>query len=301
MVCFFEGAAGDFLALVLVFAVEQEIPNFMPMIGFPNAKINIGLNILSKRADGYHNIETIFYPLDLCDILEFIPAERGQETQITVSGLVPDGTVKDNLVFQAYQVLSAEYPLTPLKIHLHKIIPSGAGLGGGSSDAAHMISLLARYFQLPISLEMQSNYASRLGSDCPYFLLNRPAMARGRGEILEPVELSLSGLYLVLVKPYFPVNTREAYAGIIPRTPGASLSELIRQPISSWNNLIINDFEKTIFRKYPEIGEIKSRLIRSGALFASMSGSGSSVYGIFREKPGKIDFPENYFLYSAQL
>jgi 4-diphosphocytidyl-2-C-methyl-D-erythritol kinase len=269
--------------------------NFTVMICFPNAKINIGLNILARRQDGFHEIETVFYPLGLSDLLEFIPVNGGSTSQIQVTGLIPHGMATDNLVFKAFNLLHEDFRLPSIQVHLHKLIPSGAGLGGGSSDAAHMIHLLVQYFQLPISSESEKEYASRLGSDCAFFLFNKPAIAGGRGEMLKSIELSLAGYHLLLVKPTISVNTREAYAGIQPRVPATSLQSLIGQPISNWNTLIKNDFEEGVFQKYPEIGRIKNKLLRAGALYASMSGSGSAVYGIFNEKPEHIPFPDEYF------
>jgi 4-diphosphocytidyl-2-C-methyl-D-erythritol kinase len=250
------------------------------MICFPNAKINLGLHILSKRPDGYHSIETVFYPVNLCDALEIVPAEKGQ-TALVQSGIPVDGKPEDNLVMKAYNLLKKEYDLPEIAIYLRKQIPFGAGLGGGSSDAAFMLKLLNDFAGLQLSFEQLEEYAGRIGADCPFFIRNKPVFAEGIGTVFSPITVSLDKYHLVLVKPSVSVSTKEAYAQVKPRLPNVPLKELIRLPVNEWRNKLINDFEAGIFAQYPEIGEIKQKLYTEGALYASMSGSGSSVFGIF--------------------
>ncbi len=254
------------------------------MIVFPNCKINLGLHILEKRPDGFHNIETIFYPIPFFEALEAVKAPDGISS-FSSSGLPvsPDG--KPNICLQAYDILKNEYKIPGVKIHLHKKIPAGAGLGGGSADAAFTLSLLNEIFSLNISKEKLHGFAGRLGSDCAFFLENKPMHARGRGEILTPLQISLNGFFLVLVIPPIHVSTAEAYADIRPKTPSVPLREAIRKPVEEWEQFLKNDFEETVFIKYPEIQKIKSQLYREGALYASMSGSGSAVFAIFKEAP----------------
>jgi len=250
------------------------------MICFPNAKINLGLHILSKRADGYHNIETVFYPIDLCDALEIVPAEEGT-TVFTPTGIPVDGRPEDNLVMRALSLLKEDYDLPEIAIYLRKQIPHGAGLGGGSSDGAFMIQLLNDFSGLHLSIEAMEAYARQLGSDCPFFIRNQPVFAEGTGSVFSPVSISLRGYHILVVKPTVSVSTKEAYAGVIPHQPDLPLKEVIRRPVSEWRNHLVNDFEPGIFAQYPEIGEIKQRLYAEGAIYASMSGSGSAVFGIF--------------------
>ncbi len=250
------------------------------MIAFPPCKINLGLNVLSKREDGYHNLETIFYPVQRTDIIEIIPSE---ETTFTSSGISIPGEHSENLCLKAYQLLKDDFKIAPVKIHLHKIIPIGAGLGGGSSDAAHMLRLLNSIFKLSLSSDQLKQYAARLGSDCSFFVEDRPMLGTGKGEILEPIELSLKKYYLVLIKPPIHVSTREAYSGICPQQPTNKLSEVIQLPVREWKNSLKNDFEESVFNKYPAIEKIKIKLYSHGAVYASMSGSGSSVFGLFEK------------------
>ncbi len=270
------------------------------MIVFPNCKINLGLHILRKRADGYHDLETVFYPVHFTDILEMIPDRSTADQTVTYSqsGLDIQGNPLDNLCVKAYQLLKKDFPaLPPAKMHLHKVIPTGAGLGGGSADAAFTLRLLNDYFKLGLTDEQLLQYALVLGSDCPFFMLNKPAYATGRGELLEPVTTDLTGYTLVIVNPGIHVPTAKAFAGIRPTEPEKSLKEIIAQPISSWVNDLVNDFEKPIFYQYPEIGAIKEELYRAGAVYASMSGSGSTVYGLFGAgKPLILNLPPAYFI-----
>lgn len=255
------------------------------MICFPNAKINLGLRVVSRRPDGYHHIETVFYPVPLCDALEIVPSEIG-ETTFSQNGILVDGNPEDNLVMKAFRLLEKDFNLPKIAVYLRKQIPFGAGLGGGSADAAFMLKLLNDFAGLGLSVEELEKYAGRLGADCPFFIRNNPVFAEGIGDIFTPIEISLQGYYLVLVKPDIYVSTKEAYAGITPKQPSDRLMDIIRLPIEEWRDLMTNDFEEGIFARYPAIGEIKRTLYRMGAVYASMSGSGSSVFGIF-EKPQK--------------
>lgn len=252
------------------------------MITFPNAKINLGLNITEKRPDGYHNLETIFYPIPLEDALEACPRKEGPGCySLSQSGLSIEGDAENNLVVKAYKLLDETYHLPPVDIYLHKHIPSGAGLGGGSADAAFMLKLLNRMYRLNLTDDQLEAYAARLGADCAFFVRNQPTYAEGIGNIFSPVELSLTGWQLLLVKPDIFVSTRDAFARIRPRHPERNLRDLINQPVESWKDSIINDFEESVFPQFPAIGAIKTELYHLGAVYASMSGSGSSVYGLF--------------------
>lgn len=253
------------------------------MITFPNAKINLGLNIIEKRPDGYHNLETIFYPINLQDALEVTRRENNdKEYTLHISGASLEGEPEDNLVVKAYKLLKKDYPgLLPVDIHMYKHIPAGAGLGGGSSDAACMIKLLNDKFSLGLSTERMEEYAAKLGADCAFFIRNKPVFATGIGNLFEPVELSLKGYHIILIKPDIFVSTRDAFAEIKPVRPAVSLKEIVKQPIETWKSSMKNDFEDSVFKKFPEIAAIKDELYDLGAVYAAMSGSGSSVYGIF--------------------
>ena len=254
------------------------------MITFPNAKINLGLNIVEKRPDGYHNLETIFYPINLQDALEVTRRENNdKEYTLHISGALLEGEPEDNLVVKAYKLLKKDYPgLLPVDIHMYKHIPAGAGLGGGSSDAACMIKLLNDKFSLGLSTERMEEYAVKLGADCSFFIRNKPVFATGIGNLFEPVELSLKGYHIILIKPDIFVSTRDAFAEIKPVRPAVSLKEIVKQPMETWKNSMKNDFEDSVFKKFPEITAIKDELYDLGAVYAAMSGSGSSVYGIFK-------------------
>jgi 4-diphosphocytidyl-2-C-methyl-D-erythritol kinase len=256
------------------------------MVFFPNAKINIGLNIVSKRTDAYHNIETIFFPVRLADVLEFLPSniKSGEiPYEISFSGLDLDRDIDNNLCIKAYRLLANHFTLPSIKIHLHKIIPIGAGLGGGSSDAAFMIKYLNEAFKLNLSTVKMEEFATALGSDCAFFIQNKPVFATGRGNEFTAIDLNLEGHYLVLVYPNIHVSTFEAYSNVIPKKPEISMPSLVHLPIEQWKNSIFNDFEKSVFARYPEIEKIKKKLYDEGALYASMSGSGSTVYAIFQK------------------
>ncbi len=256
------------------------------MIVFPNAKINIGLHVVSKRPDGYHNLETIFYPVKLADALEM--AETGK-TGITFSGLPVDGNPNDNLVMKAYGLLRNDFNLPPVQFHLHKVIPTGAGLGGGSSDAAFTLKMLNTHFKLNLSTEQLKKYAVRLGADCSFFIENNPAFAEGIGDRLNSVDIDLSDYQIAIIKPNESVSTIQAYKNVVPAHPQFSLKDLSSVPVENWKNVVVNDFEKSIFPQFPEIAKWKEKLYDWGALYASMSGSGSAVFGIFRHLPADLE------------
>jgi len=264
------------------------------MILYPPAKINIGLSIVEKRPDGFHNIETVFYPIPLCDSLSIETAGAGATCQLVFScdGIeLPDD---DNLCCKAYRLLDDDFHLPPVIIRLYKAIPIGAGLGGGSSDAAYTLLALNSLFQLNIPDDELTRYASRLGSDCAFFLQDQPAFGTGKGDILEPLSLSLAGYHIIIVKPPVFVSTAEAYSSVTPKKVEHHLPELLKAPVSEWRHTVFNDFEASVFKMYPEIGQIKEKLYQEGAVYASMSGSGSSVYGIFDKETDEVAkmFPE---------
>jgi len=271
------------------------------MILFPISKINLGLRITEKRADGYHNIETIFYPVNLTDALEFVVSEKTEEDQLTTTGLETGSGNADNLVSKTVRRLRSEYNFPNLKIHLHKVIPIGAGLGGGSSDVSSLLKAIDNRFNLNIPEEKLKLISLDLGSDCPFFIGGVPSAATGRGEILNRVAPFLAGYYLALLNPGVGVNTREAYQNCMPSKSDDTLEQLILNPISEWKDLIINDFEDFAFRKHSVIGEIKKELYSYGALFSLMSGSGSSVYGIFASKPVLSEKLKRYVIYEGKM
>lgn len=260
------------------------------MIVFPNCKINIGLLVLGKREDGYHDLETIFYPVPLNDALEAIKAT---EFSFTTSGLVINGTNEDNLCVKAYQLLQEKHGIAAVKMHLHKAIPMGAGLGGGSADGAFTLLLLNQLFQLQLDKDTLIRYALELGSDCPFFIINQPVIATGRGEIMTPVSLpQLSGRHIILVNPGIHISTGKAFSMVQPRASAGQLAKVPDLPIDQWQAIAINDFEGTLVPEYATIREIRDTLYDKGALFASMTGTGSTVYGIFDKSPGQ---PGNWF------
>ena len=251
------------------------------MISFPHSKINLGLHVLAKRGDGYHNIETCFYPIPRTDILEVISSK---EFSFTQSGIKVEGREEDNLCVRAFHLLQKEFGIGEAKIHLHKIIPMGAGLGGGSSDAAFTLKQFNQVFDLKLSAEQLKGYASQLGSDCAFFIGDRPMIGSGRGEILSPASVSLKGYHLVLVKPDVHVSTADAYSGIEPKQSEITIQEVLKLPIQEWREKLTNDFEMSIFKKHPLIREVKERMYSLGARYSAMSGSGASVFGFF-DKP----------------
>ena len=269
------------------------------MVSFPNCKINLGLNITARRNDGYHDLETVFIPISFKDALEVIHAQNDKETvQYSSSGMPVEIDPSHNLCIKAYHLLKNDYPQLPaVKLHLHKTIPSGAGLGGGSADGAFTLKLLNTKFNLGISKEQLMAYALQLGSDCPFFIYNKPCFATGRGEIFEPVEIDLSVYKFLIVNPGIHISTKQAFSELTPFTPSISIKEAIKQPINAWKDSIKNDFESTVFKKFPEIKKIKNELYKSGAVYASMTGSGSTVFGIFEKKNNIFpSFPQHYFV-----
>ena len=290
------------------------------MIVFPNCKINLGLRILRKRTDGYHDLETIFYPLPFYDVLEVIPDDLSQtkglmedagykipdadydqnnfSIQFSNSGFAIHGNINDNLCIKAFNLLKNDFPqLPPIKMHLHKAIPAGAGLGGGSADAAFTLALLNEKFELNLSIDQLVSYALQLGSDCPFFIINQPCFATGRGQILEQIIIDLTAYKFIIVNPGIHINTANTFSAITPALTARSVKEIIQQPVETWKNELFNDFEKTVFKQHPEIEGIKNKLYEAGAFYASMSGSGSTVYGIFEKKlVPSLNFLPNYLI-----
>ncbi len=291
---------------------NEEFVNFAPtiyhspfncptsMISFPNAKINLGLHITEKRPDGYHNLETVFYPIPLEDALEIhpLPNANGRSFAFHPSGLEIAGRVEDNLVVKAYLLLKDTFELPPIDIHLFKHIPSGAGMGGGSSDAAFMLKLLNERFSLQLTVEQLEDYAATLGADCAFFIRNKPTFASGIGNVFSPIDLSLSSYQLIVIKPDVFVSTRDAFSKITPQQPEFALQEVIKRPVNEWKEYLVNDFEASVFPQFPVIREIKEELYRQGATYAAMSGSGSSVFGLFAPE---VTLPEWNTCYQLTL
>jgi 4-diphosphocytidyl-2-C-methyl-D-erythritol kinase len=269
------------------------------MIAFPPCKINLGLNIVSKRADGYHNIITCFYPVPWTDILEIIPSSA---FSFSSSGTVIPGKEEDNLCIKAFNILKADFGISPVKLHLHKVIPTGAGLGGGSSDAAYTLRLLNDIFKLNLSFSQLQVYATKIGSDCSFFLQDQPKLGTERGDVLYDISLSLKGKFLVLIKPDLHVSTADAYSNVVPVVPEKDLKNVLEDtPVSSWKESVQNDFEQSVFRKYPLIAMIKQTLYDSGAVYTSMSGSGSTVFGIFSQPANVSDKFKGMTQWSGEL
>ena len=263
------------------------------MITHPICKINLGLNVVERRPDGYHNLETVFYPVPICDALEVFEMDRqfpsSVDCDLKVTNIAIDGDEQRNLVVRAYQLLKYDFPTLPrIHAHLYKGIPTQAGMGGGSSDCGFMITLLNRMFRLELSEEQMIDYAARLGADCAFFILNRPCYAEGIGEKLEPIALDLSGWYLAVVRPDIPVPTKEAFSLITPQHPAENCRDIVMQPVETWRDRLTNDFERSVFALHPEIAAIKEKLYDLGAVYAAMSGSGSSLFGLFRQ-PVSLD------------
>lgn len=250
------------------------------MISFPNAKINLGLHVTERRPDGYHNLETLFYPVTLSDILEVIP---GSCFSFEASGLALDAEPDRNLVVRAYNLLKHAYGLPPVNIWLHKVIPFGAGLGGGSSDAAFMLKMLNELFSIGLTSMQLKELAAKIGADCPFFIENIPSLATGTGNELQPVNIYLEDYKIVIVKPPYGVNTALAYRSIVPGRPASALSGIVSLAPEMWKDLLINDFEKPVFLMFPELAEIKKKLYEMGAVYVSMSGSGSAIFGLFSD------------------
>ncbi len=270
------------------------------MVVFPNAKINLGLSVVGKRDDGFHNIETVFYPVPLYDVLEMVTASKGGFS-FTHSGLDIPGEEDSNLCVRAWRMLQKDFGLPETEMYLRKIIPPGAGLGGGSSDGAFTVKLVNRLFALNLSVEAMERYARRLGSDCAFFIRNEPAFATGKGDRLQPVDVDLSGYFLVIVKPQVHVDTREAYGGITTAVPDVHVNDVVGLPVKVWKENLINDFEKTVLKKYSVLGEIKERLYSLGALYASMTGSGSAIYGLFENETDVTAAFQPHFCWCRQL
>lgn len=265
------------------------------MLTFPNCKINLGLNILQKREDGFHDIETVFYPVPITDVLEII-SSREKNTQFYNTG-ISIGDNENNLCLKAFNLVKKDFPQLPeVQMHLHKIIPMGAGLGGGSSDAAFALLLLDKKYNLNISKQQFFDYSLQLGSDCRFFLLNKPCLACGRGEVLEPVALSLSGYKMLIVNPGIHISTKEIFGEIIPAFPSKKIKEIIQQPLSTWKNELVNDFEKIVFPKNSQLKKIKEDMYLHGAEYAAMTGTGSTIFGIFnKDESVNYSIEKNYF------
>lgn len=277
------------------------------MITFPIAKINLGLNVVEKRPDGYHNLQTVFYPVPIMDALEIVPMDNGfpsdVDCDLKVTNINIEGDEQRNLVVRAYLLLKQDFPSLPrVHAHLWKGIPTQAGMGGGSSDCAYMIRLLNKTFDLHLTCEQMQQYAARLGADCAFFILSRPCYAEGIGELLSPISLDLSGWHIGIVRPNIPVPTKEAFSRIHPHYPAQNCREVVKQPVETWRDNLINDFEESVFALQPEIGQVKELLYEMGATYAAMSGSGSALFGLFREHPDNLcqAFP-NMFTFSALL
>ena len=280
------------------------------MVGFANCKINLGLRVIGKRDDGFHNLETVFYPVNLCDAVEIVKADK---LSIQISGINVDGHISDNLCIEAYKLLAKDFDIPPVSIYLHKNIPVGAGLGGGSSDAANTIKLLNTLFELNLSLEKMEDYARRLGSDCAFFVQNKPVFANEKGDRFHPIEIYLSKYFILLVKPEVFVNTKYAYSLLSQKNNYStelhreylntqnSILKTITKPISIWKAELVNDFEEPIFEKFPELRSIKEKMYNSGAIYASMSGSGSAMYGIYETEPEIKHFQNYQFVWAGKL
>ncbi len=267
------------------------------MICFPNCKINLGLYVENKRNDGFHNIKTVFYPISLCDVLEISLSKN--ETNLNIRGIPIEGNIETNLCVKAYHILKNDFNLPAIDIELLKTIPHGAGLGGGSSDAAFMLKLLNEYFGLNISDLELIKYASQLGSDCAFFIKNKAVIASEKGDVFREIELTLKDYFIIIVKPPVNISTPDAYKLVKPRNENIDINDIILHPINQWKDLLINDFEHSVFHKYPEIKFIKTKLYENGALYAAMSGSGASVFGIFKNQLPEMSFDKNYFVWKS--
>jgi 4-diphosphocytidyl-2-C-methyl-D-erythritol kinase len=275
------------------------------MLTFPNAKLNLGLYVTAKRPDGYHALETVFLPLPWADVLEVLPAPKGQlAPSLTLTGRPIPGEVATNLCLKAYELLKADFPALPAaQLHLHKIVPIGAGLGGGSADAAFALRALSEVFGLSLSTEGLEGYARRLGADCAFFIQNTPRLALEKGDIFEPIALDLSGTACVVVYPGLHISTAQAFAGIVPQAPAHALRAALAQPMASWRTTVLNDFEASLAPAHPVLATIKQQLYDAGATYASLSGSGSAVYGLFAgaaEAPA-LAWPSEYLVWRGTL
>ena len=269
------------------------------MLDFPNAKINLGLYVTSRRPDGFHNLLSCFYPVQWCDALEILPA---QEEKFTLTGLPVPGDPATNLCLKAYRLLRQDHDLPPVHLHLHKVLPMGAGLGGGSSDAAFTLRILNKLFELNLKAPALENYARQLGSDCAFFIQNKPVVASERGDVFQPASLDLSGYTCVVVYPSIHITTAEAYGSIKPKEPSCTMELLLKQDVRVWKEVLHNDFEDSLFPKYPELPQVKAKLYAAGAAYASMTGSGSAIYGLFSgEAPADLVFPKHYLVWKGLL
>jgi 4-diphosphocytidyl-2-C-methyl-D-erythritol kinase len=276
------------------------------VVVFPNCKINLGLHITRKREDGFHDLETVFYPLPLRDALEIVRnrvSEAGSQPsaiQLTTSGLTVNGEVNDNLCIKAYRLLQKDFPgLPPVQMHLHKTIPMGAGLGGGSADGAFTLRLLNEQFQLALSTEQLLDYAIQLGSDCPFFIINQPCLATGRGELLQKIEIDLSAWRFLLIHPGIHIPTVWAFEQLKPAPAPVAIREIIQQPFETWRSALVNDFEEPVCQAWPALQSIKQQLYDAGAIYASMTGSGSCFFGMFSRDPlPDITWPKEYKVWS---
>lgn len=261
------------------------------MVSFPNAKINLGLNIVEKRADGYHNIESVFYPVAWSDAIEIVKSDI---LLFNTSGLEIPGNQENNLILKAFRILEKERLIEGkfVNIHLHKVLPMGAGIGGGSADGAFALKMLNELFELNLTTNQLEKFAEQLGSDCPFFIENKPKFCFGKGTEFVEININLKGKHILLVNPQIHISTAEAYAGVSPRRPDVDLKEIISFPITDWRNVLKNDFEKKIIENHPKIGEVKSQLYALGAIYASMTGSGSTVFGIFESA---VEIPKGIF------
>ncbi|MFC5271469.1 4-(cytidine 5'-diphospho)-2-C-methyl-D-erythritol kinase [Adhaeribacter terreus] len=269
------------------------------MILFPNAKINIGLNVTERRADGFHNLESVFYPVNWCDALEILPSE---ETEFTSSGIEIPGNPESNLCLKAYELLKIDFEIPPVKMHLHKNIPIGAGLGGGSADAAFALKGLNELFELNLTSEQLENYARKLGADCAFFIQNKPVYAFNKGDEFEAVKLHLSGFQIIIVYPEIHITTAEAYGKIKPKPAEIPVKKAVQNAMENWQKTVFNDFETALFPTYPILPELKKQLYNAGAVYASMTGSGSAVFGIFKKEiPASLNFPDSFRSWQGSL
>jgi 4-diphosphocytidyl-2-C-methyl-D-erythritol kinase len=273
------------------------------LLSFPNCKINLGLNIIAKRADGFHDLETVFYPIAVKDVLEVVQQQHETtDVEFTSSGLPIEGDTGNNLCVKAYHLLKKDFAdLPPVKMQLHKAIPMGAGLGGGSADGAFTLKLLNQKFQLNLSTDQLVSYALQLGSDCPFFIINQPCFAEGRGEKLQPIGLDLSAYQFLIINPGIHVNTGWAFSQIVPKQPVTSIKNIITQSIQTWKTRLVNDFEAPVFEIHPEIKTIKENLYAQGAVYAAMTGSGSTVFGIFEKQQNLSPLLQQYSTYLTRV
>jgi 4-diphosphocytidyl-2-C-methyl-D-erythritol kinase len=270
------------------------------MLVFPNAKLNLGLYVTSVRPDGFRNLESVFVPLPWCDALEVLPAAN---TSLSLTGIPIPGDPATNLCRRAYELLKTDFNLPPVQMHLHKVVPIGAGLGGGSADAAFMLRALNELFSLQISAEKLEAYARQLGSDCAFFIQNQPVFAYEKGDVFEPISLNLQGIACQVIYPGLHISTAEAYARVQPRPPRHALRAALAQPMETWRNTVSNDFEDALTPYYSVLGELKQALYAAGATYASLSGSGSAVYGLFpgMEEPPQVTLPAEYLVWNGKL